>query len=396
MSIRTPLQTRSPEIVSRFAGVSRLAAAGVLIAVAALIAFSLPQTRSAPPAHKPPAAALDHTDIGLYRAIVARVRAGQPYEVAALTEQRAGGFQRRPFLVVRPPALALILARLPDEKTAYGVLDLLTLAVIGAWAWRLRALWPGGALFAALVVFTGASWALDTQGIIYYHEVWSGLLIALSLALRGDRRFVAAVVLGLAAALIRELALPYLLVMSLFALFERRRAEAAAFTAALVIALGALALHAHAVTALVSPNEPASPGWVKLGGWVFVLSTVQNFVVLITGPWMAALLLPLALLGAVGWKGPTGSRLAALLIGYSLGFMLIGRPTNNYWGILTTPLTAVGLCCAPMALRDLFRRLKVKGARDSSTGSPQSGPVSFEAPMSPAPQDSEIGLATKP
>jgi len=67
---------------------------------------------------------------------------------------------------------------------------------------------------------------------------------------------------------------------------------------------------------------------------------------------------------------------------------------NNYWGILITPLTAVGLCRAPMALRDLFWR--VKGARDSPKGSPRSGPVSFETPISPAPQDNESGLVAKP
>ena len=346
----------SPGCPSRFAGVSRPAAVGVLIALGALIVFSLFQAGPARLGDREPAAPSANTDIGLYRAIVARVRAGQSYEAAALTEQRALNFPRRPFLVVRPPALALVLARLPTERAAYWLLDLLTALVVGAWAWRLREACPGGAPVAAMVVFTGASWALDSHGIIYYHEVWAGLLIALSLVLRGERRFAAAVVLGLLAALVRELALPYLLVMGLFAVVEQRRAEAAAFAAALLIALGALALHAHAVMAMVGPNELASSGWVKLGGWAFVLSTVQNLAVLMTGLWMAALLLPMALLGAIGWKNPIGARLTMLLMGYGLGFMVIGRPVNSYWGIMTAPLMAVALCLAPAALHDLCGR----------------------------------------
>jgi hypothetical protein len=51
-----------------------------------------------------------------------------------------------------------------------------------------------------------------------------------------------------------------------------------------------------------------------------------------------------------------GLRLGALLFDYTIGFMIIGRPENAYWGLVTAPLTALGLCFAPAALRDLFRR----------------------------------------
>jgi hypothetical protein len=198
---------------------------------------------------------------------------------------------------------------------------------------------------------------MASGGASLFHETWAGLLIALSLALRTEKRFAGAAFFGLLAALIRELAMPYLIVMILVGLMERRRTEVIAFSVALVITLGALALHGHAVTSLVTALDRPSPGWVNLGGWQFVLATARwNLIVMLAGSWTAAAVVPLALLGAGAWNDGAGLRLAILLTGYTLGFMVIGRPENNYWGLITAPLLSVGLYFAPMALCDLFRR----------------------------------------
>jgi hypothetical protein len=37
--------------------------------------------------------------------------------------------------------------------------------------------------------------------------------------------------------------------------------------------------------------------------------------------------------------------------------MVFGRPENFYWGLITAPILAVGLCFAPRAIGDLVRRL---------------------------------------
>ncbi len=203
---------------------------------------------------------------------------------------------------------------------------------------------PAWLAWSPVVVFTGVTWAIPGLTFGLFHECWAGLLIALSLALRTDRRFVAAVVVGLLAALIRELAMPYLLVMAVLALADRRRGEAAAFAAALGVSLAALALHAAAVLSLTTPHDLASPGWVKFGGWPFVMATAQwNLLALLLGKAAAAVIVPLALVGALARTDAVGLRLAALLIGYTLGFMVIGQATDYGWGFVVAPLIGVGL-----------------------------------------------------
>ena len=340
----------------RFASLPRAGA----IALLALLALAIAAGFLSPPALTHMKHVQGGDDLAFYQAVVARVHAGQPYEAAAVAQLRAVHGPLRPFLAVRPPALAWILAFLPSPRWGDWILEALSLAVIAAWVARLRGLGWGAASLgvAAVGLFTGLAAPMATRDMGLIHDAWAGVLIALSLAVRGDRRFWAAAALGLAAAVIRELALPYLVVMAMAALIDRRRAEAVAFAAALGLALVALAWHAHAVDVLVSRSDAASPGWVKFGGWSFVLATAKwNLLVIMGGLAAAAVGVPLSLAGAAGRRDGLGLRLAALLFGYTIGFMVIGRPENAYWGLVTAPLTAVGLCLAPGAFRDLVRRV---------------------------------------
>ena len=308
----------------------------------------------------PPATGGAGINVALYGGIVDRVRRGAPYEATAVTLQRAGGFPLRPFVTVRPPWLAWFEARLPSLVAAALALRLLAAAALVAWAVRLARLggplpWWGAAL---VLLYASVGWAFNRQDLALYHETWAGLLIILSLALRHERRFAVSVTLGLLAALIRELAMPYLLVMGAAALIERRRTEAAAFAAALAVALAALAVHAWRVTALTGPTDLASSGWLKLGGWPFLMATGQwNLLAVVGGAAVAAAILPLALLGGAGRSDGLGLRLTALIGGYSAGFLFVGRPHDTAWGFITAPLIGVGLALAPMALADLARAL---------------------------------------
>jgi hypothetical protein len=367
------VEARSQDRPSRFAAAPRAPAAGLLVALACLIAIGLWLSPATTVARR----VSGDNDVALYRAVVDRVRAGEPYEPAAIAEQRSRDFPLKPFVVVRPPALAMALSRLPDERSGDILLALLAAGVIAAWTWRLRVVQAGPVWLAAtaLTLFTGVGLTMGGGGASLFQEAWAGLLIALSLALRSEKRFVAAVLIGLLAAVTRELAMPYLAVMALLAIFERRRLEAGCFAAALGLALALLALHASAVMSLVRPDDLASPSWVRLGGWPFVLTTARwNLLALLIGGWSGAVILPMSLIGATGWKNGSGLRLAALLLGYTLGFMAIGRPENNYWGLLVAPLAAVGLCLAPMALRDLVRG--ALGANRGGGGIPDAEPAS--------------------
>ncbi len=350
---------------SRFTDLPRAAAIVLLIALAALVAVGL-WPSAAPTSAR---SVSSDNDLALYRAVVERMRTGDAYEAAAVAEQRVRDYPLKPFEVVRPPALATALSRLPDERTGDLLLALLAASVIAAWAYRLQAVRSGAIWLAAtaLTLFAGVGLNMGGGGASLFHEAWAGLLIALSLALRTDKRFAAAVMIGLLAAITRELAMPYLMVMALLALVERRRLEASCFAVALGVALALLAFHAHAVMSLLQPGDRASASWVHLGGWAFVLTTARwNLLGAVVGLWPAAVILPLSLIGAVGWRSGAGLRLAALLLGYTCGFMAIGRPENDYWGLLVAPLVAIGLCLAPAALGDLIRR--AMGANRAQSG----------------------------
>jgi len=351
----------------RFAGLARAPAAAILVALAALIALGFgyaahPQ-RVIPPAHAV-------NGFRLYGAIIARMRAGQRYANAAVEELRAEGGPLRPFVTVRPPALATVLSWLPGSGSRATALMTLAAAGLIAWTIRLRpygsgALWLGW-IFVAL--FSGIGPPLVTAGpMSLFHEAWAGLLIALSLALRTEKRFAAAALVGCLAALVRELALPYLAVMAIVAFAERRRGEGAAFCLALAAALAALAWHAWTVMALTTPQDLTSPGWVAAAGWRFVLLAAQwNFAAAILGMWAAAVFVPVGLAGGLGVRDGLGRRLTALIAGYCLGFMVIGRPSNAYWGLVTAPLLAIGLALGPAAIADLARSAASRTARRSA------------------------------
>ena len=184
----------------------------------------------------------------------------------------------------------------------------------------------------------------------------------MSLALRRPHRqgagaWGASLAVGLLAALLRELAAPYLLVMALFALLEGRRGEAAAWAAALAAFAVALAVHAHAVGQVTTPADLHSPGWLGLGGWPFVLSTARWTALTALGPpWVAALLLPAAGLGLLAMPGPLGRRAAAVALGYMAGFLVVGRADNAYWGLLVAPLWPLGLAQADRVPAEWLRR----------------------------------------
>lgn len=368
--------------MSRFSGLSPAGTAVLLAMLAALMGYGLSVSghardgQSVVGSREP---AID--DISLYRAIVARMRAGQPYEAAAVSEMRLEGYPLKPFVVVRPPALATALSWAPNEQSGDLCLSVLGLVTLVAAAGRLTSMRPSGGPLAVTValLFSGIGAPVlggllssfgEQAGMSLLHESWAGLLVALSLILRTDRRFGAAVSLGLLAALVRELAMPYLVVMALAAAMERRTAEALAFAAALAVAVVGLGLHAHAISTLVRAGDARSEGWMKFGGWPIVLGTTRwNLIAVGFGAWATAIIAPLAILGAFQRKDGFGARLAALLVGYAAGYMLVARPANAYWGFVTLPLSALGLAFAPAALIDLARRLRPQpGAPGAAPG----------------------------
>lgn len=296
-------------------------------------------------------------DTPLYASEVERVRKGESYYVAAGEELRNWGYPTRPFLAWRLPTLTYILALLPSERWAWAILVGLVLATVLSWCLLvLHDSGPPSAIAAGALVFGGMVVGTAQSGV-YLHEVWAGVLVALSLALHGLGFARLAIVLGVSATLIRELALPYLLVMGLCAVRAGNRRELAGWAAGVGLVTFALFVHALLVQAQASV-EVRSGSWLALGGACFVLSTAQWHVLAVatTSPRLLALAVPLSLVGLAAWPGPTGSRLLAVVLTYLTAFLFIGRSDNNYWGFVYSPLLYLGLAMLPRLARDTWVR----------------------------------------
>lgn len=301
----------------------------------------------------------ERTDEALYVAVAERVADGENYYRVAADEQRLRGYPLRPFVTVREPTLAYLTATAggPAHLTyGLGVLAFLTAAAL---AWRLEAItrgridWWSSALLAAI----GAG-ALVGHVQVVTHEVWAGMLIVLSIVFRGNKRYGASVGFGLGAVLIRELALPYLVVMAFFAWREGKRREMFAWVGATAVFAVAFVTHAVLVHSQVGAADPASPGWVRFGGWPFILDIVRGSSFLGVMPvWVAAAGVPLALLGWCSRCTPFANRVVVTIGTFMCAFMVIGRPENVYWGFLFVLLLIPGVALTPVAIWQLGKRV---------------------------------------
>lgn len=320
-----------------FAGARRgIAAALALLAfVAGLLAGVQASPRGGPPGD----------DSTLYLKVIEDVRAGQGYYAAAVREQRAQGYPLRPFVTVRTPVLAEALALAPAPLARRVAAGLLALIVVAAWAWRLRgeASRPIGAALGLLFLL-GSTAAAFYPRAYAQHELWSGLLLSLALAVYSARAWPASLALVFLAAAVRELAAPVLPLMALMALAEGRRREATAWAGAVALYAAWLAGHALEVTRLTTPMDDASGGWLARGGWPFVLLQMKWNALLLAMPGpVIALAAALAVLGLAGLEGPNERRAAAVIAAFGLGFLVLGRPDNAYWGLMITPLWPVAM-----------------------------------------------------
>jgi hypothetical protein len=310
-------------------------------------AFGLTMPGSNGPAGSLPAPGF--TDVQLYRDQVVFARTPSTYYARVMEEQRRRDYPLRPFVTVRQPTLAFLLAWLPGgDATGRLLLGALAAAVAGLWTVRLvNPLGAPGATVAGLALASSVVAAFTPNGYLM-HDTWAGLLIALSLALYpGDQsrgrssRLAASIATAAAATLVRELALPFLGVMALMALLDRRPREALLWFGAIGVCLMALLVHALAVARHILPGDPGM-GWLRLGGWGFVLAADRWNAILALKPWAPAVLIPAALAGSLAWTGPIGRRLAFTLLGYVSGFLVVGRPEDYYWGLLIAPLLPLG------------------------------------------------------
>lgn len=297
----------------------------------------------------------DHEgDLKLYIAIVNRIQAGEPYYLAAGAELRQRGYATVPVWNWRLPTLALLLGKPPGVWFARLLLIALALGVIWFWYhyWLLRESVLNAFFGLTLIVFSCIQ--CITPGGLFLHENWAGILISLSIAAYGNRKYRVAVAAAVAAVFFRELALPYLLIVSIMLYRDKQYACVWAGGAGLLAFFVYLIIHFGYVYSRLTDNEIIN-SWVRFHGWPFVLLTSKwNGLFIIMPNPLIPVLVPLSLLGIIGWRSNISALVMCTLLGYMVLFMTIGREDNYYWGMIYSHLIAIGLLYAPGSLRSLL------------------------------------------
>jgi hypothetical protein len=225
-----------------------------------------------------------------------------------------------------------------------------------AW-WRRLDGEPGGKRrrrLAFACLFVGASLGLNRY-FFTLHELWAGMLVACSFGLHRPGRWGWALAVAALALAIRDLALPYVLLMGALALWRRDWKEGAAWIALALVFLAGLGIHLSIVAAHTLPTDPQGPAWLVgrgLSGWLSNVTLSSNLRFL--PHWLAGPVVVLMTFGWTGWRSAAGTTGALLYLGYGLAFMIAGRPDNFYWGAMVAPAMFIGLAFVPMALRSLL------------------------------------------
>ena len=296
-------------------------------------------------------------DLLLYRRIAERVAAGDDYYVAATELQRANGYPVAPGFTVRQPTLAYVTAALGHKGLV--ALNLVLVFAALAFMYRRFAAEPGGdavKLVGTALLLVGLSTSMPAE-FLSLHEVWAAELMVLSFALhRPDQgKWIAAWVVAAAAIAVRELALPFVLLMGALALWRGSRRQALGWGLLVALFAAGLAWHLSFAEAQIRPGDAVSPSWLALegiGGWLYKVehSSLLNLLPqMVAGP-----LAVLAVFGWTGWNSPAGRFGALLSLGYALAFMVAGRQNNFYWGVVVVPFLFMGFAWMPFALRSLI------------------------------------------
>ena len=359
----------------RFAGWDRWPARILLLVVAALLVLAAIAPLSASLDGKPsevPSLIGDGApngqteserddDLAFYDRVIERVEHGENYYDFIVEEQRARDYPVRPGLAVRLPTLAWIHASL-GEPAMIALAVALLFACIWAW-WKRLGEEPGGARFRLLgtaLMAMGGSLGLN-RSFFVLHELWAGMLIALAFGLHRPGRWGAALFVAALALALRELVLPFVLLMAAMAAWRKDWREATAWIMLVAVFAAIMAWHLSLIAVQEVPSDPVGPDWLVLrglSGWLGNIVLSSNLRLLPHE--LASPVVILMALGWAGWKSSAGTTGTFLYLGYGLAFMLAGRANNFYWGAVVAPAMFIGLAFLPMALPSLVRAARGK------------------------------------
>ena len=300
-------------------------------------------------------------DLAFYDRVIERIGHGENYYDFIVEEQRARDYPVRPGLAVRLPTLAWIHASL-GEPAMIALAVALLFACIWAW-WKRLGEEPGGARFRLLgtaLMAMGGSLGLN-RSFFVLHELWAGMLIALAFGLHRPGRWGAALFVAALALALRELVLPFVLLMAAMAAWRKDWREATAWIMLVAVFAAIMVWHLSLIAVQEVPSDPVGPDWLVLrglSGWLGNIVLSSNLRLLPHE--LASPVVILMALGWAGWRSSAGTMGTFLYLGYGLAFMLAGRANNFYWGAVVAPAMFIGLAFLPMALPSLVRAARGK------------------------------------
>lgn len=305
-------------------------------------------------------------DLALYEVAIARIQKGENYYDFIVPEQRARNYPVNPGIAVRLPTLAYIDAMLGERGQMAAAMALM-LGIVAVWWRRLGVDTDDGGRvqrLGAAMVFVGASLQLNRH---YFplHELWAGGLIALSFGLHRigrdgqGGRWIAAFLCAALALAIRELTLPYVLLMAAFALWNRNWRESAAWALLIAVFFAGLAWHLSIIARDVLQSDPHGPAWLVMRGMAgWLVNVVQSSNLRWLPHFLAGPAVVLMTFGWLGWRSRSGLAGFLLSAGYGFAFTLVGRWDNFYWGAMIAPVMFAGLVFAPRAVMQLVAAAK--------------------------------------
>lgn len=307
-------------------------------------------------------------DAALYRQVGEAVARGEGYYAAAARLHRANDYPLRPFITVRPPTLAFF-------QALAGPLGLLiaALALVAANAllwYRALSDEPRAVRLGALALISAFGAGGLSPQVIVMHEWWAGLLLAAALALGRKGDFAARLALAAAAAMVRELAAVFLMLMLAEAAWRREWGRGGAVAVVLTVLGAMLLIHKGNVEAVLLLGDAASGGWFGLRGPAGLAADIAMLTGLDRLPRPAATFLSLAPLAGWALRGGRENIFAlAWFAAFSLAVMIAARTDNFYWAQLMLPAYLAGWALlwplVPAAVRSVHQALKNDGTKAS-------------------------------
>jgi hypothetical protein len=299
-------------------------------------------------------------DVATYRTIVSRLRSGEPYHAVVGDALRHGYYATREPFNWRTPLLWSSLARMPDSV---GRLTLFALGLLVFWRTLAmtarRPLWLAG----SNLMQAGALVMLVAPGIVLLGEAWAGMLIGLSVCMYAAWRPRWAVLLGLAALFVRELAAPYCVACAIAAVVNRRWRETGAWLAGACVYGVYYVWHLTNVWAHRLPTDLShASSWVEFGGIPSLLTMARWHAWLLPSPpWATAFALTIVVAGVCAPRTPAPIRLTGAI--YVAFFLLAGKAFNGYWGLVAWPTWALGCGSGLQLVADAVASLRANRRR---------------------------------